>query len=99
MEFVQVLWFGNRMEKSLINPNQCQEFGIKICTDPTEPHLKLGIEASEELFIPNKMVGSTRGLITHPPNDNELGECQSIILSGEFYWDPSNNLFEISSME
>ena len=23
LEFVQDLWFGNRMEKSLIKPNQC----------------------------------------------------------------------------
>ena len=30
LEFVQGLWFGNRMETSLINPNQCQKFGIKI---------------------------------------------------------------------
>ena len=28
--FVQGLWFGNRMEKILINRNQCQSFGITI---------------------------------------------------------------------
>ena len=44
LEFGQGLWFGNRMEKSLINPNQCQKFGIKICDDPTDPHRKLVIE-------------------------------------------------------
>ena len=30
LEFGQGLWFGNRMEKSLINPNQCQKFGNQI---------------------------------------------------------------------
>ena len=30
LEFGQGLWFGNRMEKSLINPNQCRKFGIQI---------------------------------------------------------------------
>ena len=30
LEFGQVFWFGNMMEKSLINPNQCRKFGIKI---------------------------------------------------------------------
>ena len=28
LEFGQGLWFGNRIEKSLINPNQYQKFGI-----------------------------------------------------------------------
>ena len=41
LEFGQGLWFGNRMEKSLINPNQCQKFGIQICDDLTNPHRKL----------------------------------------------------------
>ena len=30
LEFGQGLWFGNRMGKVLINPNQCQKFGIQI---------------------------------------------------------------------
>ena len=55
LEFGQGLWFGNRMEKSLINPNQCREFGIQICDNPTDPHRNLVIEASEELFIPMTM--------------------------------------------
>ena len=50
MGFGQGLWFGNRMGKSLINPNQCQKFGIKICDEPTNPHRKLGIEAAEDMF-------------------------------------------------
>ena len=28
LQFGQALWFGNRMEKSLINPNQCRAYGI-----------------------------------------------------------------------
>ena len=55
LEFVQGLWFGNGMEKSLINPNQCRKFGIQIYDDPTDPNRKLGIEASEELVVPMPM--------------------------------------------
>ena len=46
LELGKGLWFGNRIEKSLINPNQCRKFRIKICNDPTNPHKKLGIELS-----------------------------------------------------
>ena len=37
LEFGQGLWFGSRMERSLLNPNQCRHFGISICDDPTDP--------------------------------------------------------------
>ena len=40
--FGQGLWFGERMPKSLINPNQCRAFGISLCDDPTDPHQALG---------------------------------------------------------
>ena len=80
MEFGQCLWFGNRTEKSLIKPNQCKKFGIQICNNPTNPHRNMGIEASEDLFIQMKMEGSTCGLVTHTPTDDDLHECQNILL-------------------
>ena len=55
MEFGQGLWFGNRTEKSLINPNQYQKCGIQICDDTADPYRKLVIEASEDLLIPMTM--------------------------------------------
>ena len=85
--------------KSLINPNQCQKFGIQIFDDLTDPHSNLGIEVSEDLFIQMEIEVSTCGIITHAPIDDELHKRQRIILSDEFDWDPSNNLFEIYSME
>ena len=88
LEFGQGFWFGNTIEKSLINPNQCRKFGNKICNDPTDTHRKLVIEASEDLSVPMTMEGSTCGIITHPPTDNDLHKCQNILLSDEFDWDP-----------
>ena len=55
LEFGQGLWFENRMEKSLINPNQCRKFGIRIFDDPTNPYRKMVIQESEYLFILMKM--------------------------------------------
>ena len=93
LEFGQGLWFGNMMENLLINPDQCQTFGIQIRDDPTNPNWKLVIEATEDLFISMKMEVSTCMLVTHPPTDNELHEYRNILLSDEFDWDPSKNLF------
>ena len=36
--FGQGLWFGDKMSKSLINPNQCRAFGVGVCDDPTDPY-------------------------------------------------------------
>ena len=41
--FGQGLWFGDKMHKSLINPNQCRAFGVGVCDDPTDPYRKLGL--------------------------------------------------------
>ena len=93
LEFGQGLWIGNRNVKSLINPNQCQNFGIQICDYRTNPHRNLDIEASEDRFIPMTMEGSTCGIFTHPPTDDKLHICQKILLSDYFDWDASNNFF------
>ena len=72
MDFREGLWFGNRMEISLINPNQCRKFGIQIFNDMTDPQRNLGIEASEDQFIPITMDVSTCGLVAHPLTDDNL---------------------------
>ena len=99
LELGKGLWFGNRMEKFLINPNKCQNVGIQICDDPTDLHRKLDIETCKYLFIPMSTDGSTCGLVTRPPNYEKLHECNHTSLSDEFEWYPPNNLFEISPLE
>ena len=72
LEFVQGLWFVNSMDKSLINPNQCQQFGIQIFNDPTNPHDNLVIESSEYLYILITMEESTFGTIIQHRTDNDI---------------------------
>ena len=85
----QGLWFGNMMAKTLINPNQCRDFGIPIYDDLTDQHTPLGIEADFNTHIPMLMVGSTCRNITHYPTDDEIETCQHITVSDEHNWDPS----------
>ncbi len=59
LEFGQGLWFGKRMEHSLINPNQCRAFGIRVCDDPTDEHRPLGMELSDDYVVPFQMRGTT----------------------------------------
>ena len=87
--FGQGLWFGNRMDRSLINPYQCRAYGIGLCDDPTDPNGRpLGINCGNQI-IPLKMNGTTCGLMSRYPTDLELEECEHVILSHEEDWDPS----------
>ena len=90
LRFGQGLWFGNRMDKSLLNPNQCRFFGIPICDDPTDPYRQIGINAPDDMFIPFEMRGTTCGFTTRCPSDEELSSCRTFTLSNEQTWDPTD---------
>ena len=91
--FGQGLWFGDKMERSLINPNQCRAFGIRICDDPTDPHRKLGIELNDNYFVPMQMDGTTCGFTTRCPSNEELDSCRTFVCSDEQTWDPNADNF------
>ena len=87
--FGQGLWFGERMDKSLINPNQCRSFGIGVCDDPTDPYRQLGFFHDDE-FFPLFMQGSTAMMLTRRPTAQELDECRKYYMSDPDLWDPDN---------
>ena len=99
--FGQGLWFGNRMDKSLINPNQCRAYGIGVCDDPTDPHRELGIYVDDDDIIPLSMSGSTCGLTSRAPTDEELHTCKTLTMCDEQHWDPTEARFfrNVSSVE
>jgi len=76
LEFGQGLWFGERMECSLINPNQVRHFGIPLCDDPTDPHRDIGITLEDSTFIPFKMRGTTCYFYSY-----ELESCETYRVS------------------
>ena len=50
LEFNEGLWFGNRMDHSLINPNHLRMTGISLCDDPFDPNRALGIDIESHPF-------------------------------------------------
>ena len=85
--------------ETLINPNQCQAFGIPICDEPTYQHRPLVIEADFNNRIPISMVGYTSGFINRYPIYDNIETCQHITILNEQDQDPSKHIFNISSME
>jgi hypothetical protein len=91
--FGQGLWFGDRMKKSLINPNQCRAYNIQVCDDPTDPYRELGFTIDVENVIPLVMEGSTAMMYTRCPTREELDTCRKFYLSDPDIWDPMNVTF------
>jgi len=72
LELGQGLSFGDRLNHSLINPNQCRSYGIQVCDDPTDPHRDIGMELDERYFLPFKMRGTTCYFQSHSVEQTTL---------------------------
>ena len=97
LEFGQGLWFGERMDHSLINPNQCRSFGISLCDDPTDPNRKLGLELSDDYVVPFTMRGTTCYFLSRSPSMSEIETCRTFQLTDTDTWNPADDMFQISS--
>ena len=97
LEFGQGLWFGDRMDHSLINPNQCRSFGISLCDDPTDPNRNIGLELSDDYVVPVHMRGTTCHFLSRSPSISEIESCRTFKLTDTETWNPADDIFQISS--
>ena len=81
--FGQCLWFGDIMDKSLINTNQCRNDGIPVCDDPMDKYRELRLAIDDNLFIPMDMDGSTCGFSSRRPTQDEMQVCKRFFVSHE----------------
>ena len=95
----QGLWFVYRMYKSLINPNQCRNYGIPVCNNPTDKYLELRLAIDDNLFILMGMDGTTCGFDSGCPTLEDMDSCKQITVSHETDCDPSTVHFNVSSVE
>ena len=91
--FGQGLWFGDRMDKSLINPNQSRAYGIGVCDDPTDPYRQIGFFHDDD-FFPLHMQGTTATINTRSPTRKELDECRKLFMSDPDFWDPTVIIYD-----
>ena len=90
LRFNQVLWYGNRMKMSLINPNQLRYYGVSVSDDPTDNTRAFGITVTNIVHVPFKMDGTTVYFETRVPTQYELENCKTIPLTDDTVWEPSS---------
>ena len=84
LEFGQGIWFGDRLNHSLINPNQCRSHGISVCDDPTDQTRDIGMELPKIIFYHSECVVphatlSRDHLISR--NSNRVGHFKCLMLT------------------
>ena len=93
----EAIWMGDKMDHTLVNPNQLRSFGITVQDNPfAEAPTFIATEGSE-FSMPLWSKGTILGVSTRTPTDQELQTCPHIILSSEHDWDPQNVRFPEAS--
>ena len=88
--FNQGLWFGDKLENSLINPNQCRMHGISLCDDPFDPGRALGfVDPFTEATVPMEFGHSVVYFISRAPSVEEIRSLTHVEMTNEERWDPS----------
>ena len=66
------LWYGNRMNHSLINPNQLRHFQIEVCDNPYDKNEMHIIDPVTKISLPLLPKGAVIFADSHAPSDEEL---------------------------
>ncbi|KAL7532807.1 hypothetical protein ACHAWF_006766, partial [Thalassiosira exigua] len=84
----EVLYFGGKLDHSLINPNQIRHYGIAVSDNPFDADKPLGIDHDQD-FIPFEVEGATVYFETTYPTLEEIKMHPHLVLTdGELPWDP-----------
>lgn len=84
----EALYYGNKLDHSLINPNQIRHFGIDFWDNAFDKTRGLSIEVNDKLKIPMTTMGTKILFETRSPSELELRNYPHIILSSEKPWNP-----------
>ena len=101
LRFNEALIFGDRLQSSLINPNQIRAHGATVSDvpkqfDSTSTHSIVGIEErkGQTINLPLSLKGIISFLPTSYPTDEQLESCSYITLTSAVPWDPYSTAFE-----
>ena len=97
--FNELLWMGDSLTHSPINPNQLRAFGTEVQDNPFSNE-RLSIQpASHDIAIPLQTLGTIKYTNTRASTDQELGQHPHIVLSSTADWDPHHVRFPSHDVE
>lgn len=85
----EALYYGLKLDHTLLNPNQLRAYGVPFWDNPYDRERGLCIEATDELVIPLETRGTKIFFNTRTPTDNELSTCEHVHLTATMEWNPT----------
>ena len=84
----EMLYFGKKLERSLINQNQLRYAGVKVRDDPTRVKEDgFGLTAAS-IHIPFNVDGTTVYFESRTPTDQEMASLPHVPITREETWNP-----------
>ena len=84
----EAIWMGDKMDHTLVNPNQRPAYGITVQDNPFSDSPTFISTEGHEVVLPLKCNGTILGVATRTPTESELQICPHIALSSDHEWDP-----------
>ena len=92
--FHEALWFGDRLDHSLINPNQVRHFGVTLDDNPFVGDMGIKFDPDDDAIdIPFSSMGTTIYFDSRTPTESELQTCPKVYLTSKTEWDPRSVKF------
>ena len=84
----EALYYGDKMDHSLLNPNQIRHNNISYWDNPYDKDHPLGIDIPNTLFVPLASKGTKVQFETRTPTNDELENCLKIDITSSNEWNP-----------
>ena len=94
--FHESLWMGDKLDHTLVNPNQLQAYGVSVQDNPfdAKPLSITTDDVSAELYSEGTIICRD----SRTPTESELSQLPRLFLTSPHDWDPHNVCFLSSSV-
>ena len=83
----EALYYGTKLDHSLINPNQVRAYGINFWDNPYDRERGLRIEV-DDIVVAMETKGTKVFFDTRAPSEKELQECHHLQFTSKREWNP-----------
>ena len=84
----EALWYGDRLDHSLLNPNQLRHYGCVVHDNPYDFHNPLSIVYGSNILVELDTQGTLIYAQSRTPTDYELEHCPHHIITSDNIWNP-----------
>ena len=84
----EALYYGKKLNHSLLNPNQIRHNGFDVQDNPYDKEYELGITISNNMFVKFVTSGTKIQFRSRVPTHRELQECHHVELTSSSLWQP-----------